>query len=54
MVFGDLPEFTLPERRQSRWSEVRLHHRAVRLKDWIVLHGIADHLPIAHRCRPPG
>jgi hypothetical protein len=41
---GHLPpdrhEFTLPERRQSRRSDVRLHHRAVRPDEWIVLHGM--------------
>ncbi len=33
-------EFTLPERRQSRRSDVRLHHRAVRPDERIVLHGM--------------
>jgi hypothetical protein len=37
---ADRHEFTLPERRQSRRSDVRLHHRAVRPGEWIVLHGI--------------
>jgi len=37
---ADRHEFTLPERRQSRRSDVRLHHRAVRPDDWIVLHGM--------------
>jgi hypothetical protein len=37
---ADRHEFTLPERRQSRRSDVRLHHRAVRPGDWIVLHGM--------------
>jgi hypothetical protein len=42
--FGHLPadrhEFTLPERRQSRRSDVRLHHRTVRPDEWTVLHGM--------------
>lgn len=37
---ADRHEFTLPERRQSRRSDVRLHHRAVRPGEWIVLHGM--------------
>jgi Transcriptional regulator, AbiEi antitoxin len=37
---ADRHEFTLPDRRQSRRSDVRLHHRAVRPGDWIVLHGM--------------
>ena len=41
---GHLPpdrhEFTLPERRQSRRPDVRLHHRTVRPDEWIVLHGM--------------
>ena len=37
---ADRHEFTLPERRQSRRSDVRLHRRAVRPDEWIVLHGI--------------
>jgi hypothetical protein len=37
---ADRHEFTLPERRQSRRPDVRLHHRAVRSGEWIVLHGM--------------
>ena len=37
---ADRHEFTLPERRQSRRPDVRLHHRAVRPGEWIVLHGM--------------
>jgi len=37
---ADRHEFTLPERRQSRRSDVRLHRRAVRPDEWIVLHGM--------------
>jgi|ERR1022692_714767 hypothetical protein len=37
---ADRHEFTLPERRQSRRPDVRLHHRAVRPNEWIVLHGM--------------
>ena len=41
---GHLPadrlEFTLPERRQSRRPDVRLHHRTVRPGEWVVLHGM--------------
>lgn len=37
---ADRHEFTLPERRQSRRSDVRLHQRAVRPGEWIVLHGM--------------
>ncbi|MGH3256319.1 MAG: type IV toxin-antitoxin system AbiEi family antitoxin domain-containing protein [Streptosporangiaceae bacterium] len=37
---ADRHEFTLPERRQSRRSDVRLHHRAVRPDEWIVVHGM--------------
>ncbi|MBV9093630.1 MAG: type IV toxin-antitoxin system AbiEi family antitoxin domain-containing protein [Streptosporangiaceae bacterium] len=37
---ADRHEFTLPERRQSRRSDVRLHHRAVRPGEWVVLHGM--------------
>jgi hypothetical protein len=37
---ADRHEFTLPERRQSRRSDVRLHHRAVRPGEWIVLQGM--------------
>ena len=37
---ADRHEFSLPERRQSRRSDVRLHHRAVRPDEWIVLHGM--------------
>jgi Transcriptional regulator, AbiEi antitoxin len=37
---ADRHEFTLPERRQSRRSDVRLHQRAVRPDEWIVLHGM--------------
>jgi hypothetical protein len=37
---ADRHEFTLLERRQSRRSDVRLHHRAVRPGEWIVLHGM--------------
>lgn len=37
---ADRHEFTLPERRQSRRSDIRLHHRAVRPDEWIVLHGM--------------
>jgi len=37
---ADRHEFTLPERRQSRQPDVRLHHRAVRPGEWIVLHGM--------------
>lgn len=47
---GQLPadwhEFTQPERRQSRRSDIRLHHRAVRPGEWIVLH----EMPVT---RPP-
>jgi Transcriptional regulator, AbiEi antitoxin len=43
---ADRHEFTLPERRQSRRSDIRLHHRAVRPGEWIVLHG----MPVT---RPP-
>jgi hypothetical protein len=37
---ADRHEFTLPERRQSRRSDVRLHHRTVRPDEWIALHGM--------------
>jgi hypothetical protein len=37
---ADRHEFTLPQRRQSRRPDVRLHHRAVRPGEWIVLHGM--------------
>lgn len=37
---ADRHEFTLPERRQSRRPDVRLHHRTVRPDEWIVLHGM--------------
>jgi hypothetical protein len=37
---ADRHEFTLPERRQSRRPDVRLHHRAVRPGEWAVLHGM--------------
>jgi Transcriptional regulator, AbiEi antitoxin len=37
---ADRHEFTLPERRQSRRSDVRLHRRAVRPGEWVVLHGM--------------
>jgi Transcriptional regulator, AbiEi antitoxin len=37
---ADRHEFTLPERRQSRRPDVRLHHRAVRPGEWVVLHGM--------------
>jgi hypothetical protein len=37
---ADRHEFTLPDRRQSRRSDVRLHHRAVRPDEWMVLHGM--------------
>src|SRR5436190_9223419 len=37
---ADRHEFTLPERRQSRRSDVRLHHRTVRPDEWMVLHGM--------------
>ena len=37
---ADLHEFTLPVRRQSRRTDVRLHQRPVSPSDWIVLHGM--------------
>jgi hypothetical protein len=37
---ADRHEFTLPYRRQSRRSDVRLHHRTVRPDEWMVLHGM--------------
>jgi Transcriptional regulator, AbiEi antitoxin len=37
---ADRHEFTLPERRQSRRPDVRLHHRAVHPGEWVVLHGM--------------
>ena len=37
---ADRHEFTLPERRQSRRPDVRLHHRTIRPDEWIVLHGM--------------
>ena len=37
---ADRHEFTLPARRQSRRPDVRLHYRAVRPGEWIVLHGM--------------
>ena len=37
---ADRHEFTLPERRQSRRPDVRLHQRTVRPDEWIVLHGM--------------
>lgn len=37
---ADRHEFTLPERRQSRRPDVRLHHRTVRPDERIVLHGM--------------
>ena len=37
---ADRHEFTLPERRQSRRSDVRLHRLAVRSGEWAVLQGM--------------
>ena len=41
---GDLPadvhSFTLPVRRQSRRSDVRLHHRPLAEREWITLRGL--------------
>lgn len=37
---ADRQEFTVPERRQSRRPDVRLHHRAVRPDEWVILHGM--------------
>jgi len=46
---GDLPadrhEFTLPTRRQTRRSDVRLHHRTLEDRDWIWLRGLPVTLP---------
>jgi predicted transcriptional regulator of viral defense system len=41
---GELPadrhEFTLPQRRQTRRADVRLHRRALAEKDWIAIRGL--------------
>lgn len=37
---ADRHEFSLPERRQSRRSDVRLHQRALRSDEWVLLHGM--------------
>ncbi|MGH9223538.1 MAG: type IV toxin-antitoxin system AbiEi family antitoxin domain-containing protein [Acidimicrobiales bacterium] len=43
---ADSHDFTLPQRRQSRRPDVRLHRRRLRDSEWAVLHG----LPVT---RPP-
>lgn len=46
---GDLPadrhEFTLPRRRQSRRSDVRLHQRPLADREWVWLRGLPVTLP---------
>jgi hypothetical protein len=37
---ADRHEFTLPVRRQSRRSDVRLHHRPVQPSEWVVVKGM--------------
>jgi hypothetical protein len=37
---ADRHEFTLPERRQSRRPDVRLHERPIRQGEWVMTHGL--------------
>jgi len=42
---ADRHEFTLPNRRQSRRPDVRLHHRSIEDNEWIGLSGVLVTLP---------